>query len=249
MGETPADVLTWRTALRLGRVANLPTVWSNGIAGFAIAGGEISSVALAPLLFALSLLYAGGMYLNDALDAESDRLTRPERPIPSGLADQGTVLKLGFLLLGLGVLVLGLVGYGITGGAGVGLAVAGVGLAGMILLYNYTHRTSSLAPVYMGLCRFLVYLVAALAATDAMPWNVMALAAITLFYVTVITVLSRRESANAAHYPEGFIALLIAAIAILDAFYLAGFGLERLALLSVGLFALTLYLQRLSPGT
>ncbi len=29
----------WRTALKLGRVSNLPTVWSNVIAATALAGG------------------------------------------------------------------------------------------------------------------------------------------------------------------------------------------------------------------
>ena len=60
------------TLLRLGRVSNLPTVWTNVIAATAIAGvdplsGRSGSVLLAVLL-AMTLFYVGGMFLNDAFD-------------------------------------------------------------------------------------------------------------------------------------------------------------------------------------
>ena len=62
----------WGVALRLGRVSNLPTVWTNVLAGGILAGADPAHpLVLVPLL-AASLLYVGGMYLNDAFDAEID---------------------------------------------------------------------------------------------------------------------------------------------------------------------------------
>ena len=57
-----------RTALRLGRVSNLPTVWTNVIAGAALATLEIPWKAVVPVALAASLLYVAGMFLNDAFD-------------------------------------------------------------------------------------------------------------------------------------------------------------------------------------
>ena len=88
----------WQTALRLGRVSNLPTVWTNALAGgvlgaTAARGTDPWWAALSILLaaLALSLFYVGGMWLNDAFDAEIDAEERAERPIPSGAIERQTV--------------------------------------------------------------------------------------------------------------------------------------------------------------
>src|SRR5213075_1303788 len=79
-----------RTFLILGRVSNLPTVWSNCLAGWWLGGGGNSGML--PFLFAgVTLLYLGGMFLNDAFDVEFDRQHREERPIPSGRISLATV--------------------------------------------------------------------------------------------------------------------------------------------------------------
>ena len=75
--------------LRLGRVSNLPTVWSNVLAALALSGGlsqaaGIPALHVALLAAAFSLFYVGGMYLNDAFDRHIDARERPQRPIPSG---------------------------------------------------------------------------------------------------------------------------------------------------------------------
>ncbi len=72
-----------RTLLVLGRVSNLPTVWTNVLAGWFLGGGSWTG-ELGWLLAGVSLLYAGGMTLNDACDARWDREFAPSRPIPSG---------------------------------------------------------------------------------------------------------------------------------------------------------------------
>ncbi|HLY88157.1 MAG TPA: UbiA family prenyltransferase, partial [Acetobacteraceae bacterium] len=71
-------------ALKLGRVSNLPTVWSNVLTGMALAGAATADCRLLILVVSLSLFYIGGMFLNDAFDHGFDAKARPERPIPSG---------------------------------------------------------------------------------------------------------------------------------------------------------------------
>ncbi len=148
--------MTWRTWLKLGRVSNLPTVWSNGLAGWALSGAALEAGALALVLLALSLFYVAGMYLNDAFDARVDARERAERPIPMGEAGQETVFVLGFAMLALGALI------AFALGARAGLA--GVALAGTVVLYDWLHKRTALSPVIMGACRLLTYVTAAFAA-------------------------------------------------------------------------------------
>jgi 4-hydroxybenzoate polyprenyltransferase len=72
-----------RVMLVLGRVSNLPTVWSNCLAGWVLAGGGIQNELLV-FCAGATFLYLGGMFLNDAFDTDFDRRHRPERPIVSG---------------------------------------------------------------------------------------------------------------------------------------------------------------------
>ena len=84
-----------RTLLILGRVSNLPTVWTNVLAGWFLAGGDWS-LEIVWLAAGISLLYVAGMTLNDAFDASWDREHAPERPIPSGAIAERTVWTVGF---------------------------------------------------------------------------------------------------------------------------------------------------------
>ena len=67
-----------------------------------LAGGAGAGTVLAAAV-ALSLFYVGGMWLNDAFDAEIDARERAGRPIPQGDVDRGTVFAGGFAFLGAGV--------------------------------------------------------------------------------------------------------------------------------------------------
>ena len=101
----PANPSLARTLLILGRVSNLPTVWSNCLAGWLLAGGGAWS-RFAALCGGASLLYIGGMFLNDACDVRFDTAHRQERPIPSGAISARAVWRLSaVLLLGGGVLL------------------------------------------------------------------------------------------------------------------------------------------------
>ena len=88
---TPLSKL--RTLLVLGRVSNLPTVWSNCLAGWLLGGGG-EWPRFAVLGGGATLLYEGGMFLNDAFDADFDAQHRRERPIPSGAISPGSVWRL-----------------------------------------------------------------------------------------------------------------------------------------------------------
>ncbi len=96
-----------RTLLILGRVSNLSTVWTNCLAGWVLVGYLLDSAALFAmngrdfgfLLAGVSLLYVGGMALNDACDAKWDREHAPDRPIPAGALSAGVVWAIAIVWL------------------------------------------------------------------------------------------------------------------------------------------------------
>lgn len=223
---------TLAAVLRLARVSNLPTVWSNVLAASVLAGG-VETGALAWVLVAMSALYTGGMVLNDAFDREIDARERPERPLPSGQISLGAVWIIGASLLAAGV--------GVLASFGAGGAMGGAALAVAILLYDAWHKGNSLSPVIMGLCRALVYVTTALAAGAALSPAILGAALILLLYVVALTQLAKRG------FP--YVGLLIAGIALLDAGFAAAYGNALVAALCAGFFLLTLALQRIVPGT
>ena len=110
--------MRWSVALTLGRVSNLPTVWTNALAGVVLAGGAAGDARVPWILLAMSLFYVAGMYLNDAFDREFDARQRPERPIPSGEVAARTVFTAGFGMLTAGVALLAWLGLGTAQGTG-----------------------------------------------------------------------------------------------------------------------------------
>src|SRR5271165_6996669 len=149
-----------RTWLILGRVSNLPTVWSNCIAGWWLGSKSWDhDKGPLPLLIAgATLRYLGGMFLNDAFDATFDSQYRRERPIPSGAIAERSVWLAGSALLASGLACLWLLGMA-AGSLGT-LLVLG------ILVYNIVHKVVTLSPVLMAGCRFLLYLTAASTGSD-----------------------------------------------------------------------------------
>lgn len=179
--------MRWQTALRLGRVSNLPTVWSNVLAGMILAGGQLPDAGSVLILLAAgSLMYVGGMFLNDAFDAEIDARERAERPIPQGEVTRQTVFIFGFAMLGLGVAALA--------GFSRATVVAGTLLAAAILFYNWYHKNNPLSPVVMGLCRMLLYATAGLAVA-AQPDPILTWAALALLaYLIGLTYVAKQEN-------------------------------------------------------
>ncbi|HYG88368.1 MAG TPA: UbiA family prenyltransferase [Azospirillum sp.] len=203
MGTTAVGhLIPWRTALRLGRVSNLPTVWSNVAAGVALAGGTVLDPALPVLLLAASLAYVAGMFLNDAFDRGIDAAERPERPIPAGEVRASSVFGAGFAMLAAAAALL--FALGLPAGA------AGLALAAAIVAYDVHHKGNSWSPLLMGACRALVYAAAGLAvAPDRTSWALAGGAAALLAYLIGLTYTAKQEGFGAVRnlWPLGFLAV------------------------------------------
>ena len=181
--------MNWQVALRLGRVSNLPTVWSNSLAGLVLAGGTAATIGIElglGLMVIMSLFYIGGMYLNDAFDQHIDAVERPERPIPSGQVRASTVY-----ICGCGMLLVGVVSLFCWDWLA---GLAGVALAGAITYYDWRHKSDPLGPAWMGLCRMLVYLAAALLVSTQPP-AILYFGALALFcYLIGLTYIAKQEN-------------------------------------------------------
>ena len=198
-----------RTLLVLGRASNLPTVWSNCLAGYFLGGGS-SGWRFLLLCLGASLAYVGGMYLNDAFDADFDRQFRRERPIPSGRIDEGVVWKVGWALLGGGTLLLATLGWT--------AAVFAVLLSLSVILYDAIHKAIAFSPVLMSACRFFLFLVAAAAGdrgvTGEALWSAFALAG----WIIGLSYVAKRESTTGElqRWPLVVLALPLALGALLN---------------------------------
>ena len=173
--------------LRLGRVSNLPTVWTNVLAGIVLSGARPSLPTYAYLAFALSLFYVGGMFLNDAFDREIDARERPDRPIASGAVTAAEVFAIGYGLLAAGFVLVACLA------PRPGAIIAALALAATIVVYDLWHKGNPIGPVLMGACRYLVYVTAALAVSPSLDFRVI-VGAICLFcYLIGLTYAAKQE--------------------------------------------------------
>jgi 4-hydroxybenzoate polyprenyltransferase len=182
-----------KTALKLGRVSNLPTVWSNTLAGVVLAGASPLNWNILTLLLAMTLAYTGGMFLNDAYDRKVDAKERPERPIPSGEISAPEVFAAGFTLLFGAVFftIVAVLGWHGNFAMAVGAAIA---LCAAIVLYNVWHKNNPLSPVIMGTCRMLVYLCAGFTASTQ-PFPQLYIGALVLLaYLIGLTYVAKQEN-------------------------------------------------------
>jgi 4-hydroxybenzoate polyprenyltransferase len=172
--------------LRLGRISNIPTVWTNVLAGSVIAGGGQRPDQIALILIAMTAFYVGGMYLNDFFDRAIDARDRPGRPIDAGEIRAGTVSSIGFGLLATGIALMAPFGLAAT--------VWGALLAGVIVLYDIWHKGNVLSPVVMGTCRALVYIGTGAALAGSTSTATMIGAVALGSHVAGITYAAKRES-------------------------------------------------------
>ncbi len=202
-----AKVRAW---LILTRGSNLPTVWSNLFAGWLLGyvyadrfpWGPFLLASLIGLLIGVSLIYVGGMILNDAFDARWDTERRSTRPIPSGLVSVTAAHFVGFLCLALGswlTVISSLDGHGRATFMLVALLVASV------LVYDRWHKGVSWSPAVMGLCRALLPLIGFFAVGGLVDgphfrgWPLIALLAhpLVLWLLTFsITLVARHEAGS-----------------------------------------------------
>ena len=186
--------MTIGVLLRLGRVSNLPTVWSNVIAALVLAGAVAEPRSLTLLLSGFSLFYVGGMYLNDAFDRKIDALERPDRPIPSGVISASSVFAIGFSILAAGVGLVSWCASEQVPQSWTGALLGGLALAAMIVLYDIYHKNNPLSPLLMGLCRVLVYVTAALAMTASVAPRVQLGAVALLCHLIGLTYAAKQEN-------------------------------------------------------
>lgn len=201
--------MTLSLALKLGRISNLPTVWTNVLAGVLLAGGGLADPRLPLLMLALSLFYVGGMFLNDAFDRDFDAQHRPERPIPSGQVSAGEVFTIGFGLLAVGTVLVMIASRGTDGLPAWRALAAALALSAFIVHYDAHHKGNVLSPLVMGLCRVCVYLTAAYAVAIDLPGVVWLAAAALLCHLIGLTYIAKQEHLDriGALWPLGFLAL------------------------------------------
>ncbi len=192
--------------LVLGRVSNLPTVWTNCLAAWIVnryasqtsllaLGGTKESAfpsweLLGWLILGASLLYVAGCTLNDAFDQKFDERHNPQRPIPSGETSARLVWLTGFVELGLGAFIL--------------LYLCGVNwvwltlLAAVILIYDAVHKKWAGSVWLMGSCRFFLWLTAASAASDTLAPLTIAWSSVVALYIVGISLFARGEATGGA---------------------------------------------------
>ena len=175
----------WKILLDLGRVSNLPTVWSNCLAGWLIGGGGSVSVLII-LCVAASLVYVGGMYLNDAFDVTWDVDHKNDRPIPAGHIAQRPVWLLGWLWLVLGGA--GIVWLGRTP------AILGGLLILCVIAYDALHKRISWSPFLMAGCRFYLLLTASACGQDGLDGYAMWAACVMFLYIVGLSYVAKAES-------------------------------------------------------
>ena len=194
-------------ALRLGRISNLPTVWTNVLVGALLAGGSLADPRLPLLMLALSLFYVGGMFLNDAFDREFDALHRPERPIPSGQVSARQVFAFGFGLLALGMAVRGRRHPAHWTARRHGARSRRARRSPRrSCYYDAHHKDNPLSPLIMGLCRVLVVFTAAFSVAAMLPTAVFLAAIALLCHLIGLTYIAKQEHLEriGSLWPLGF---------------------------------------------
>ena len=172
----------WKTHLILARASNLPTVWSNVLCAWLLAYGADSN-DLILLLLGSSILYTGGMYLNDWFDVEFDRAHRPERPIPAQQISSKRVLYFSIFWLGCGYATSFLFNN---------MAILfGSLLLGCIIWYNRSHKNNPWSPFTMAGCRALLILWAGAVCNPELSPIIWISAASLFFYIVGLSYVAR----------------------------------------------------------
>lgn len=209
--ESPPLPLWFRWA-QLVRLPTVFTVIAQVAAAFLIAAGS-SAAALAAwprgglILLAAIAIYWAGMIFNDLWDLAEDRRERPSRPLPSGAIGLSAARTAAWGLLLAGIALATLAGVVSRGESPITFAppVIASALVLGVLLYNGPFKPTAFAPLMMGTCRLLCFLLGAaplmIVGTAEFvhpqiwfPIHVWALAAGFGVYITGITTVSRQET-------------------------------------------------------
>ncbi len=191
-----------RAWVELARLSNAPTIISNGLVGAALGFASVMELnqprgasapsgldewlALGGIIIAMLLLYAGGMAMNDVVDAEIDRRERPNRPIPSGRVSRRAAAI--FVACSFAAALAIAMCFGRPP------LLLTLALIASVAGYNVLHKRFAPASLLMGLCRGLVYITVAAAITWPLHWPIAApLAIASVSYVVLVTLIARSE--------------------------------------------------------
>jgi 4-hydroxybenzoate polyprenyltransferase len=229
--------------LALFRVSNLPTVWSNVLTALLLCGETFSWTSALVLLISLSLIYCGGMALNDICDLEIDIQKRSSRPIPSGMITSALAKRVTVLLFISAFSILCALPHATAA------ATATCVLVGLIVLYDRYHKGNPLSVLLMAGCRFMVYMVSVVGMTGRVTIPVFLVALCQFSYIILLSGMARYEN----RLPRGFsfplIPLLLAGICLVDGISAALFLRSPLWLaVGVGGFLMTLAGQKFVRG-
>lgn len=144
-----------RVHMELARPAGVPIVWSHVLAAWGLCNGVVVPTLLIVLL-AMTLIWLGGAYLNDAMDAPIDRKRRRARPIVHNEISAFSVYILGSAFIGIGLFLMWPEGWGAFGMTAL--------LAALAVGYNVSHFRFKWSPLILGGCRAMIYLTVAIAA-------------------------------------------------------------------------------------
>lgn len=261
------QVVAW---LRLLRISNLPTVWSNALAGYVlgwwIVGSErdgataqrgVSSLletvqGSGALLAAFSLIYVGGMAMNDVMDAPVDARVRLERPIPAGLIARRAAAGVMVAMLVGGLALLEAHRRFISASHDPWVVVGGVVLVAAVTAYNALHLRMKWSVLLMATCRGLVILTAGVAVDWPFAyhfgWAVAALALAIAGYTLCISVVARGED-EAGPGRKHVVMGMIAGMPMVDAVAMGMIGQWSVAGFCVGCAVMALMGQRWVAGT
>lgn len=190
--------MKFSTALKLGRVSNLPTVLSNILVGIGLTATLSLTNSLSILLLltlVVSLIYVGGMYLNDAVDAEFDKQFNPSRPIAAGEVRLKTVLisAVAMLAVAMGILVT----FDFLNSHEFHSSIYGLVLIACVVIYDLIHKKMRFGPWVMGACRFMVYVLAA-SIVGKVDSHLLFVAFSVYAYVVGLTYIAKTEHLNQA---------------------------------------------------
>ena len=232
---------TLRGVLDLLRISNLPTIWTNVLAGALLSCAKLEASSFLLLGVAISAFYLGGMALNDLWDRRWDEQHRPCRPIPSARVSLAAARRISVALLLLPFLLLPWAS-----------SLAGMGAAVLLLLsivaYDRFHRQTPWAALLMALCRLLSYVVPALALTRGIGPDVLLAGGLQFLYVLTLSLVARRVQGSTRPAIRGLVPWMISGICLLDGAILACFRTPLFILLGMAAALLTRLAQLLVPG-
>lgn len=204
------------------------TVIAQIAAAFLLVAGSPHPIARFVLVILSGIaLYWSGMIINDWWDFEEDSRERPTRPLPSGQVPVRSAKIAAWGLMIAGVMLAALAGLVPSDELDPTLcpALVALAIAIAVLLYNGPLKQTLLAPLTMGLCRLLSFLLGAAPLVvvgtgnlgDVAHWfpaHVTAAAVGMGIYIMGITLISQSETVGGERAPLAFGTLVVALGAI-----------------------------------